>query len=194
MRMCHICEQYLCYVHSVVWIHNLHITLVINFYSNPPVNRKRIEGLWMRKSSGQQRWNASMPFITRHTHPNTRRDKNLGQLKKDLSTSNPWTNKYSIRPTQGRTNIQYVQHMDEKMHTSLNLSKRLVQNMDKETQNISTPKQSNIWTRQRWWWKTTSLKMWWRITIPSYFFKDELKLECFLIKITPMDEHELIFW
>ena len=26
-----------------------------------------------------------------------------------------------------------------------------------------------------------------------FFFEDELKLECFLIKITPMDEHELIF-
>ena len=38
-------------------------------------------------------------------------------------------------PIQGRTNIQYIQHMDEKMHTSLNLSKRLVQPMDEETQN-----------------------------------------------------------
>ena len=47
-----------------------------------------------------------------------------------------------MRPTQGRTNIQYVQRMDEKMHTSLNLSKRLVQNMDEETHNISTPKLS----------------------------------------------------
>ena len=27
-----------------------------------------------------------------------------------------------------------------------------------------------------------------------FFFKDELKLKCFLMKITPMDEHELIFW
>ena len=136
MSMCPICKQYLCYVHSVVWIHNLHITLVINFYSNPPVNRKRIEGLWTRKSSGRQRWNASMPFITRYTRPNIRRGKNLGQLKKDLSTSNPWTSKYSIRPTHGwenayklklvkktrpdhgRGNAEYIntktiQHMDE---------------------------------------------------------------------------------
>ena len=89
-------------------------------------------------------------WMTRHTRPNTRRGKNLGQLEKDLSTSNPLTSKYSIRPTQGRINNQYVQHMDEKMHTSLNLSKRLVQTMDEETQNISTPKQSNIWMRQRW--------------------------------------------
>ena len=40
-----------------------------------------------------------------------------------MSTSNPWTSKYSIRPTQGQTNIQYVQHMDEKMHTNLKLVK-----------------------------------------------------------------------
>ena len=39
------------------------------------------------------------------------------------------------RPIQGRTNIQYVQHMDEKMRTSLNLSKRLVQPMDEKAQN-----------------------------------------------------------
>ena len=43
-------------------------------------------------------------WMTRHTRPNTRRGKNLVQLNKDLSTSNPWTSKYSIRPTHGREN------------------------------------------------------------------------------------------
>ena len=42
--------------------------------------------------------------MTRHTRPNTRRGKNLVQLNKDLSTSNPWTSKYSIRRTHGREN------------------------------------------------------------------------------------------
>ena len=113
MSMCLICEQYLCYVHSVVWIHNPHITLFkFLFKSASP---------WTKKFSGQQRWNASMPFITRYTRPNIRRDKNLGQ--RIWAPSNPWTNKYSIRPIHGRTNIQYVQPMDDKMHTDLKLVK-----------------------------------------------------------------------
>ena len=69
-----------------------------------------------------------MLFITRQTRPNKRRGKNPG--------ARPTHGRVKIpRPIQGRTNIQYVQHMDEKMRTSLNLSKRLVQPMDEEVQN-----------------------------------------------------------
>ena len=40
-----------------------------------------------------------------------------------MSTVQPWMNKYSIRPTHGRTNSQYVQPMDDEMHTDLKLVK-----------------------------------------------------------------------
>ena len=135
-----------------------------------------------------------MPFITRYTRPNIRGGKNLGQLKKDLSTSNPWTSKYSIRPTQGRTNIQYVQHMDEKMHTSLNLSKRLVQTMDEETHNISTPKTIQHMDEAKVVMKDYKFKDVMKNHYSIMFFRRQVKTdECFLIKITPMNEHELIF-
>ena len=116
MSMCPICKQYLCYVHSVVWICNLHITFVQIFVQVHQLTRKEKKGQspWMRKFSGRRGWNAGMLFITRQTRPNKRRGKNLGQLNKDLSTSNPWmskystsntrTNKYLIRPTHGREN------------------------------------------------------------------------------------------
>ena len=54
---------------------------------------------------------------------------------------------FEHRPAYGRTNIQYVQPMDDENPYVLNLSKILVQNMDGEM-NIS-PKQSNIWTSKR---------------------------------------------
>ena len=128
------------------------ILLLFKICSNPPINKKRKEGPspWTGKFFGRHnKAKSSMLFITRQTRSNERRGKNLGQLNKDLSTSNPWTSKYSTCLIQGRTNIQYVQHMDEKMRMSLNLSKRLVQPMDEEAHNkfIKTPKQSNIWTR-----------------------------------------------
>ena len=40
MSMCPICEQYLCYVHSVVWIHNLHINFVQIFVQIHQLTRK----------------------------------------------------------------------------------------------------------------------------------------------------------
>ena len=87
---------------------------------------------WTRNVPGRQRLNASMPLVTRYARPNIRRDKNLGKG-------------FEHHPTYGRTNIQYVQPMDDEIHTYFNLPKLLVHNMDEEI----TPKQSNMWTRKR---------------------------------------------
>ena len=93
------------------------ILLLFKICSNPPINKKRKEGPspWTGKFFGRHnKAKSSMLFITRQTRSNERRGKNLGQLNKDLSTSNPWTSKYStsntrtnkcsIRPTHGREN------------------------------------------------------------------------------------------
>ena len=140
---------------------------------------------WTRKFFGQQRWNASMPFITRYTRPNIRRDKNLGQ--RIWAPSNPWMNKYSICPTHGWTNIQYVQPMDDEMHTYSTCQKY----------------SSRTWTGK--WIYHQNNPTCGRGKGENYKFKDVMKnyypvmllrrriKTGVLIKITPMDEQELIF-
>ena len=80
------------------------------------------------------------------------------------------------------------------MHTSLNLSKRLVQTMDEETQNISTPKTIQHMDEAKVVMKDYKFKDVMKNHYSIMFFRRRVKTdECFLIKITPMDEHELIF-
>ena len=53
MSMCPICEQYLCYVHNVVWIPNFHVIFV---QINQLKKKEKKEGLkspWTRKFSGR---------------------------------------------------------------------------------------------------------------------------------------------
>ena len=52
--------------------------------------------LWTKEAKCQS-------FITRYARPNIRRDKNLGKG-------------FEHHPTYGRTNIQYVQPMDDEIH------------------------------------------------------------------------------
>ena len=55
MSMCPICEQYLCYVHNVVWIPNFHVTFVQINQLKKKKKRER-EGKkspWTRKFSGR---------------------------------------------------------------------------------------------------------------------------------------------
>ena len=52
MSMCPICEQYLCYVHNVVWIPNFHVTFVqINQLKKK--KKKRRLSPWTRKFFGR---------------------------------------------------------------------------------------------------------------------------------------------
>ena len=78
-----------------------------------------------------------MPFITRHTRPNTGWGKNLGQLNKDLSTFNPWTSKYSICPTYGRENAHEFKlvkktRLDHGRGNAEYINTKTIQHMDEE--------------------------------------------------------------
>ena len=122
-----------------------------------------------------------MPFITRYTRPNIRRGKNLGQ--KDLSTSNPWTSKYSIRPTHGRENayeLKLVKNTrpDHGRGNAEYINTKTVQHMDEANVVMKDYKFKDVMKNH----------------YSIMFFRRRVKTdECFLIKITPMDEHELIF-
>ena len=56
MSMCPICEQYLCYVHNVVWIPNFHVTFVQIFVQINQLKKKKKRerrlSPWTRKFSG----------------------------------------------------------------------------------------------------------------------------------------------
>ena len=97
---------------------------------------------------------------------------------------------FEHRPTHGRTNIQYVQPMDDKMHTDLKLVKhtrpdhgrgneeyitKTIQHMD-EAKVIKNYKFKDVMKNH----------------YSIMFFRRRIKTGV-LIKITPMDEHELIF-
>ena len=156
----------------------------------------------MRKSSGRQIWNASMPFMTRYTRPNIRWGKNLGQRiwarpthgrvniqyvqPKDeqiFNTSNPRTNKYSIRPTHGQENayeLKLVKNTrpDHGRGNEEYINTKTIQHMDEAKVVIKNYKFKDVMKNH----------------YSIMFFRRRVKTdECFLIKITPMDEHELIF-
>ena len=122
--------------------------------------------------------------MTRHTRPNTRRGKNLVQLNKDLSTSNPWTSKYSIRPTHGRENayeLKLVKNTrpDHGRGNAEYINTKKFQHMDEAKVVMKDYKFKDVMKNH----------------YSIMFFRRRVKTdECFLIKITPMDEHELIFW
>ena len=131
--------------------------------------------LFLFKSATPWTRNASITFITRYTRPNIGRDKNLG-------------NGFEHRSNHGRINIQYVQPMDDEMHTYL-----------KTCQKYSSRPWMGKWIYHQnnptcGWGKGENYKF--KDVMKNYYpvmlFRKRIKTGV-LIKITPMDEQELIF-
>ena len=97
---------------------------------------------------------------------------------------------FEHRPTHGRTNISYVQPMDDEMHTDFKLVKNTRPNHGRGNEEYITKTIQHMDEEK---------------VIKNYKFKDEMENHYsimffrrrikigVLIKITPMDEQELIF-
>ena len=100
-----------------------------------------------------------------------------------MSTSNPWTSKYLIRPTHGRENAYKFKLVkktrpDHGRENAEYINTKTIQHMDEAKVVIKNYKFKDVMKNH----------------YSIMFFRRQIKTdECFLIKITPMDEHELIF-
>ena len=136
MSMCPICEQYLCYVHNIVWISNFRANFVQISVQINQLKKKR-EGLkspWTRKFSGRGDI----------TSVSSLEQGRLVQEDDEVKTLDK-TKWFCPRPAHGRVNIPHVQPKNEWMFYTSNPWTR------KCLRKFKLPKQdsSNPWTRMR---------------------------------------------